>query len=289
MITLPRQSEYGNNGRRRKVLSRTHTALIIVVASSLMAHGQQLPHHLKKWQVEFAISGTNKGLDEKLTVDESGHLTVSHRLDGSHVNAEAPAEVMAKVKAWLATARRAKPEPPFPDKLEFSAVVTSGTHRYSLEPPEKFLPTLQSLFDSLFKRALLGSWRQSGWKLCTPVAQLTAADYDTPIDRLTFRKNGTFTVTWRGGGAHTGDLPHVFHPDYQGMYESSPEMEYLSFKFTEGIVNPRDFSGDGHFAINDDQLTLKNIWLGTHQVPKKPNICELTFTREVGGAAAATE
>lgn len=285
MITLPRTLEYRNGARLRKTQTPVR-ALAMIIASSLIAHGQQLPRNLKNWQVEFSISGTIKGLDEEVTVDETGRLIASHRHDRSHVNAQAPAELMSKIKAWLPTAKPPKPEPPFPDMLEFSAVVTSGAHRYPLEPPD-ILRTLRSTFDSLFNQALLGTWRQSGWKLCSPEAQLTASDYDTPIDQLTFRKDGTFTVTWRGGGAHTGDLPHVFLPDYQGTYRSSPELAFLSLKFAHGTVNPRDFSGDGHFTINDDQLTLQNIWLGTRQVNKKPDVCELTFTREASAAAAS--
>jgi hypothetical protein len=130
------------------------------------------------------------------------------------------------------------------------------------------------------RHALLGRWRQTGWKLCTPAAQLTADYYDLPIEELSFRPDGAFTVTWRGGGAHTGDIFHVFIPDYQGRYDVVAAQAYLSLKFERGIVNPRDFAGKGHFTITATELTLQDIWRGTRQAPKKPNICELTFARE---------
>lgn len=72
----------------------------------------------------------------------------------------------------------------------------------------------------------------------------------------------------------------MFIPDYQGRYDVVAAQAYLSLKFERGIVNPRDFAGKGHFTITATELTLQDIWLGTRQAPKKPNICELTFARE---------
>jgi len=64
------------------------------------------------------------------------------------------------------------------------------------------------------KHGLLGTWRESAWKLCHPAAQLTAADYDMPLDNVTFQPDGTFTLTWRGGGARADGHPSI--TDYQG-------------------------------------------------------------------------
>lgn len=95
---------------------------------------------------------------------------------------------------------------------------------------------------------IVGSWRESGWKLCRPAAQLTAADMDAPIDDLTFRDDGTFSVTWRGGGAHTGDIPHVFIPDYSGHYTVEPVAGRITLRIDDGLFVPGDFSGDGTYA-----------------------------------------
>jgi hypothetical protein len=127
--------------------------------------------------------------------------------------------------------------------------------------------------------ALIGSWRQSGWKLCKPVAQLAPSDVDPPIDELVFRPDGTFSVTWRGGGAHTTDIPHVFIPDYSGHYSVESGTARIRMRIDNGLFVPRDFSGDGTYLIKGNELTLTGVWFGTKQAKQKPDICELTFTR----------
>jgi hypothetical protein len=130
------------------------------------------------------------------------------------------------------------------------------------------------------RSAIVGSWRESGWELCTPVAQLTAADMDAPIDDLTFRDEGTFSVTWRGGGAHTGDVPHVFIPDYSGHYAIDAVGGRITMRIDNGLFVPRDFAGDGTYALEGNALTLTHVWFGTKQAAHRPDICELTFARK---------
>ena len=87
---------------------------------------------------------------------------------------------------------------------------------------------------------------------------------------------------WRGGGAYTADIPHVHvpHPDYNGAYTAAPSTGALSLHSTSPLVTLRDFSGEGRFRITGAELTLTNIWLGTRQAAHKPDICELTFTKQ---------
>ncbi len=267
---------------------------VMVVASCAMvlvngASGQAIPRNLQSWQVDFTISGTIRGLNEHLALNQAGELTADQRSEPTHVAGHASPELLAKVKAWLQVARPTKPDPnlAIPDALLLSAVLTAGGRQYPLEMPGDLYGPLQDAFNTLYKQALLGHWRQSAWKLCTPVKELQPSDVDLPIDDLSFRPDGTFTVRWRGG-AHTTSIPHKLIPDYQGHYEVYPENGYLSMKYNEpnpqydrAILIPRDFSGAGHFTIMGNQLTLHNIWLGTREAKKKPDICELTFTREV--------
>ena len=128
--------------------------------------------------------------------------------------------------------------------------------------------------------ALVGSWRESGWKLCKPAEQLTASDVDTPIDDLVFRTNGTFSVTWRGGGAQTTDIPHVSVPDYSGHYTLDPAAHRIVMRIDNGLFVPGDFVGDGSYAIDARTLTFTHVWFGTKQAPHRPDVCELTFTRK---------
>jgi hypothetical protein len=127
---------------------------------------------------------------------------------------------------------------------------------------------------------IVGSWWQSGWKLCKPAAQLSAADVDVPIDELVIRADGTFSVTWRGGGAHTGDIPHVFIPDYTGHYTIESAAGRIRMRIDNGLFVPRDFSGSGTYIVKGSELTLTGVWFGTRQAPQRPDICELTFTRK---------
>jgi hypothetical protein len=129
---------------------------------------------------------------------------------------------------------------------------------------------------------LVGSWRESAWKLCTPATQLTADDVDTPIDDLQIHSDGTFSVMWQGGGAHTTDIPHVFVPvpDYTGHYTLDPAAHRIRMRADYGLFMPPDFSGTGGYRISGNELTLTGIWLGTRRAKHKPDICELTFTRK---------
>jgi hypothetical protein len=129
---------------------------------------------------------------------------------------------------------------------------------------------------------LVGSWQQSAWKLCKPVAQLTRSEVDPPIADLEFHEDGVFSVMWQGGGAHTTDIPHVFVPvpDYRGHYTVDTTAGRVSLRVDNGLFVPRDFSGDGMYVINGDSLTLTGIWFGTKAAKQKPDICELTFTRK---------
>src|SRR6476469_586970 len=62
---------------------------------------------------------------------------------------------------------------------------------------------------------LVGSWYESEWKLCKPVAQLEPDDADPPIEVLEFGADRTFSVRWRAGAA-TVDGVRATSPDYRG-------------------------------------------------------------------------
>src|SRR5207302_3169673 len=60
---------------------------------------------------------------------------------------------------------------------------------------------------------------------------LAPSDVDLQIETLVFEADGTFSVTWRNGGAHTTGIPHVFVPDYRGRYNISPESGSIEMHF----------------------------------------------------------
>lgn len=174
--------------------------IIIAVAACTLARGasgEAIPRDLDAWQVEFTIAGTIQGLAERLTLDQSGNLIAGSLPGraGSRVEGRASPELLATVKAWLQDARPEKADkgPPIPDGLLLTAVLQSGGQQYRLDMPADLFQPLQTAYEATVRHALLGRWRQTGWKLCTPAAQLTADDYDLPIEELSFRPDGAFT------------------------------------------------------------------------------------------------
>ncbi len=251
--------------------------LVCAGAFFIGAGAQTLPRDLKTWTLEYSVSGGLAGIHRKATLTQSGELTAENR--GSRAAGRASNELMAKVSEWLKVARPAKqkPGPPVPDAMYSSTTISSGEQKYSVELPAEIARDLNAASMKQMQTALLGHWRQSAWKLCTPVTQMDASQIDPPIDDLELRKDGTFSVTWRGGGAHTTDIPHTFIPDYSGTFSFSPDTAHLSMKRQGGIFDPKDFVGEGTITIQPGQLILQRIWFGTRQAKQKPDICELTF------------
>jgi hypothetical protein len=262
--------------------------LAIVLASAaimMSAAPQTIPRDPKVWTLDYSVGGGKAGLDRHLRMTQSGELVVGNfeSIDGygSHVASHASSELMAKVTEFLKTARKASPTSgaPIPDAQYRTLTVTAAGRTEELVLPDDVASLLEATMDTTLKKAFVGGWWQSAWKLCQPAAQLTAEDVDPPIEKLVFQEDGRFSVTWRGSGAHTTRLPHAFIPNYSGRYVLSPAFSFIQMSFEPDGYVPRDFSGEGHYRIDGDTLVLQNIWLGTQQAKRKPNICELTFAR----------
>jgi hypothetical protein len=259
--------------------------LVAVCATALSCFATQTtPQSAKPWTLEYSVVGGIAGLDQHLRLTDAGQLSIGNSAGReSYIVTHASSELMARMEAFLKVASQAQPlsPNPIPDQIYTSLRLTSAGSTYALELPTDVARHLSDTMSAVMHNALVGSWRQSGWKLCKPAAQLTAADVDVPIESLVFQKSGRFSVTWQGGGARAylgSSVPHVEVPEYFGRY-SIESYNSIRMSFESGIYTPRDFSGIGNFRINGDKLELRNIWLGTKQVKKKPDICELEFTR----------
>jgi hypothetical protein len=238
------------------------------------AIGQGLLANVEAWKIERTVAGGKAGVNQFLSVTSAGEIVAEERRMGSHVTARAPAEQIQKLTAYIKVARQVQPGAGFS-----SLLVRAGGREYSIEATPEIGTLLQNALETVFKQALAGYWRQSGWKLCKPAAQLTASDIDPPIDQLVFRADGSFSVAWPGGPRTTGP-GHVTIPDYDRRYTISLTLGTIRMSVEGGNPVPRDFSGDGGFRINMDHLTLSNVWLGTKQAKQKPDICELMFTKQ---------
>jgi hypothetical protein len=244
---------------------------------------QSLPRDLKEWRLDYGLSAGITGRVRHVTVAQDGAIAVDEQPAGDHLAGRAPDELIAKIATFLKVARDQRPSPekrrPIPDQASQWLSVTTGGREYRLAVTSDLMNLMDDVVSVAVTQAVTGRWSQSAWKLCKPAAQLAAADLDPPIESLVFGADGTFSVTWKGGGAHTTDVPHVEVPDYRGHYEISRTSDYIDMHIEGGLFVPSDFSGKGYFRMSGNQLTLRNVWLGTRRAKQKPDICELTFTK----------
>jgi len=241
---------------------------------------QMLPHDPKVWTLEYRVVGGNAGLDRRLGLSQSGELVVGNFESlaghGSHVVSRAPVDLMAKVTEFLKIARKAPSASgaPIPDAMYRTLTVTAAGRTEELDLPDDLASLLENAMDTTLKKAFVGDWRQSAWKLYQPAAKLTAEDVDPPIAKLVFQAGGRFSVVWQSAGPRLSTVP-----DYWGRYAIDPAFSFIHMSSEPDGYVPRDFSGNGHYRIDDDTLVLQDIWLGTRQAKSKPGICELTFAR----------
>ena len=262
-----------------------------------MGAGQPIPQDLTQWALEYSIAGGQPALNRHLRLTQAGEMNVSANSPdlGSHIDGHASDDVVSKVKAFLKAAHPAAPRSSHlrPEALERSAALIAGGARYDVALPADAAQLLDGAIDTTLRNALIGSWWESGWKLCHPVPTLAADQMDATIEQLVFQDDSRFAVTWQGGGARmygdpSGKVPHVSVPDYSGQYAIQPDRSHIHMTFGSGIYTPRDFAGDGSFQLNGGKLTLRNMWLGTYKAKQKPDICEMTFTRSGEAQAGAS-
>jgi len=256
--------------------------VLAVVAATVFAQqpgGASAARDLANWtNIVYSVSGGIAFNVHSVTMTRDGFLTAADRRLGMDVRGRATSEQLSRLSVVLKSARDARKTPPMPDAIGTSLTVTVAGRAYDVEPTPELTNLLESVWKDTIAQAIVGSWTQSGWKPCHPVAQMTSID--VPIEDLNLRGDGTFSVTWRGGGARTTEVPPVTLPDYSGRYTITPELGAIHVAFPPGVPAPRDFNGDGSFQIAQDTLTLKNLWLGTRTASHKPDICELTFERK---------
>jgi hypothetical protein len=254
--------------------------MAICAAAVVSAGAQAPPRDLHDWKLEYSVSGGFVPSLHYLRLSRDGNLAAGDGRLGDQVVGRASTGLMANLEAFLKSARPAPKKHPMPDTFSASLVLTTEGRSYELELPRDLSAVLEAAWNDAVAWAVVGSWRQSAWKLCKPVPQLAATDVDPPIDDLDFRGDGTFSVTWRGGGARTTGIPHVqAAPDYRGRYSVTPATGAIRMQIDNGLFVPVDFSGQGQFAVAGNQLTVRGAWFGTRHAKQKPDICELTFTK----------
>ncbi len=258
-------------------------ALCVGMSASL-ATGQSLPQPLRDWKVVSSVSGGIAGNIRSLTVTSDRKFAVLDTQLGYSFDGKVAAELLTKFAVALKSAQMAKLHndgPVIPDGFSSSLQVTTSGHEYLIEPSAELGALLRETFDRSVQQAVTGTWWESGWKLCKTAAQLSASQLDPAIETLVFNSDGTFAVTWPGGGAHTTGIPHIFIPDYRGHYKVVPSSGVISMQMDAGgVFVPKDFAGEGTFRLDGKQLILRNVWFGTKQAKQKPDICELTFSRK---------
>lgn len=259
--------------------------VIAAAASSVCAAPPQaappspLPRGLKEWAVEYSVTGGIRPYTHSVSVTSDGALVGIDTNARHHIIARASAEVVAKVAAFLNHAHTATRVVPGPDQRVTDLVLKTGGKDYLIAGTPEIFQVLDNAFGVAVADGLIGEWRESEWKLCTPVPQLAPGDIDAAIDTLAFKNDGSFSVTWPGGPRTTG-VPHVQVPDYYGRYTLEPAQGYFQMRIEGGRFIPTDVVNKGQFGIADGTLIIRNAWFGTKQARKKPDICELTFVRK---------
>lgn len=266
------------SNHRARAFAILALAMFATTAAARQPTGTSSARDLGSWtSLVYSVSGGIAFNVHSVTMTRDGFLTAADRRLGMDVRGRAAGDPLSRLNALLKTARDARTTSPMPDAIGTSLTVTVAGRTYDVEPTPEITSTLESVWKDAIAHAIVGSWTQSGWKPCHPVAQMTSID--VPIEDLAVRADGTFSVTWRGGGARTTQVPPVILPDHSGSYTITPERGALHVTLPPGVTPPRDFNGDGSFQIAQDTLTLKNVWLGTRIAPQRPDICELTFDR----------
>ena len=162
--------------------------------------------------------------------------------------------------------------------------------------PSKPAPSTAHGAPAQGQNPLVGSWRQTGWKPCKPLAVLKPENVDWDLEELILKADGTYSVTW---------TPFEVYHDYWGRYTYSiarrgynlasdvgePGMRDdatvgpwykgpIELVIKHGNFVPSDFSGKGVFAVRGKQLTLTDVKLGTRHAPQPLDLCERTFVRD---------
>jgi hypothetical protein len=248
------------------------------VCAAVRVWAQAEPPRPGAWTLEYSISGGFAPFLHRVTVRDSGELEgVESRFGypGYHVKDRAPEALMARIRAALADLR--EPTHERSHKADFpttTLVVSRGGHEYALAHPGDLVRRLDAAFDAAIASSVAGTWWESGWKLCSPAAQLTADDVDLPIHTLELRADGTLAATWAG----LKTARQTLH--YEGTWRIDRRVSGFHMNPAPGASVPSDVKPDGQFGIDQNTLTLRNVWFGTVQAPHTPDICELTFTRK---------
>ncbi len=182
---------------------------------------------------------------------------------------------MSRVREALRSASRTSRQPGGPDMIHDELVLTTGGVAVPIADTGRIVEQLKAAFDEAIEQSVRGTWRQSGWKPCAPVAQLGRFDIDPPIETLELGAGGAMSVTWTPG-LRPGHPP----PHYAGTWRVEPRTGAMHIVPVPGIQVPPDVDGDGSFAIDQDTLTLSGVWFGTQQPPRRTDICVLMFTRK---------
>lgn len=112
---------------------------------------------------------------------------------------------------------------------------------------------------------LVGRYRELTQLPCGGGAEVPAMP---AIGELSFTASGEFNVTWE---------PFEIYVDYWGTYAYDLDAGTVSLKVDGGNYVPPDVDGEGTFKVENNQLILKDIWLGSAQNFMGPPACGHRF------------
>src|SRR6266542_1346626 len=176
-------------------------AAAALITLSLTVPVRAQPSAPGEWSITYSISGGIAGLSRHVTVTSGGRLQLDDRKVG-RLDVPAPADLSIRMRDLVDTPReiaRGQTGPVDPDAMSTTLTLTSEGRTREVEPTPEVVNALTRAADAAVWQTLVGTWRQSGWTLCTPAAPLAPGDADPVIEALTLAADGTFSVRWPGG------------------------------------------------------------------------------------------
>ena len=163
-----------------------YVATACAMSTVLAFGGQSLPRDLKEWRLDYGRNGGIAGVMLHVTLARDGAIVVEDKARDGRVTGRASDDLMVKLSAFLRVARDEKPSavtrPPVPDQIGQCLSVTTGGREYRLEVTSQLVDLMDEAMNVAAKHALVGTRRQSAWKLCKPMAQLAMSVMDPPIE-----------------------------------------------------------------------------------------------------------
>src|SRR6185503_5684006 len=149
--------------------------------------GQAQSRGVQDWTIRYVLVGGIAGVTRSISLGHDGRLVVTERFPDQDVDVKASAGLITKGAAFVRSAREIKstnPNSQARDVPHATLTVCTAGREYPVDFSPDGTALLTDARREAITQAISGAWSQSGWKPCTPLERLTAAEVDPPIEDL---------------------------------------------------------------------------------------------------------